>query len=497
MRSRLIIRLLCLALAAAPAAAQTSGVRQKLAEARKLVLSGRAAEAIPIYEELLRAAPDNPGLMMNLAVARFKAGRYEEVIPLCRRILETRPGAAGAWLFLGAAHFQLGRYGEAVEPLRKALAAKPGERNARLMLGEALLQLDRPQQAVAELERVAELLPSEPRVWYGLERGYTLLAERAERRLERAAPGSAYWHAAAGDLFFRREDYGRALHHYRQALQLRPDFPGLHDAIAALYRAAGKPEWARTEEAKAAQNPPNCTAEPGACDVLAGKFAAVARRLAGETSPASLYWLAVACRKRARHAFARLESLPESEQLHELRARRFDELARYRQAAAEWRKALALSPANPVFMKGLAVSLFEDRDLDAALSLFEKLAARTPEDPEIPYFVGRILLDQGRPADALPHLRRAVELDAARARFQAALGEALLKTGRAAEAVAHLKAASEADEDGSFHFQLARAYQTNGQRDLAREAIEKYRELRREAEARQKELDRQYPVEAP
>ncbi len=497
MRSRLIIRLLCLALAAAPAAAQSSGVRQKLAEARELVLSGRAAEAIPIYEDLLRAAPDNPGLMMNLVVARFKAGQYDKVIPLCRRILETRSGAAAAWLFLGAAHFQLGRYGEAVEPLRKALAAKPGERNARLMLGEALLQLDHPEEAVVEFERAAELLPEEPRVWYGLERGYTLLAERAERDLEEAAAGSARWHAIVGTLFFRRKDYGRALRHYRRALELRPQLPGLHRMTAEVYRAAGKPEWARIEESKASKDQERCAAEPGACDVLAGKFAAAVSGLAGQTSPAALYWRALACRKRAQEAFARLEALPESAQLHELRARRLDELARFRQAAAEWRKALELSPGNPALLKGLAVSLFEDRDLEAALPLFEELAAKTPADPEVAYFTGRILLDTGKPSEALPHLRRAVELDARRPRFRAALGEALLKTGRAAEAVAHLKAASEADEDGSFHFQLARAYQASGERDLARQAIEKYRELRRAAEARQKELDRQYPLAAP
>ncbi len=498
MRRTLTLRLFAAALAAAAVAAgQTAAVRQKLSQARELVLSGRAAEAVPIYEELLQASPDNPGLMMNLVVARFKAGQYEQVIPLCRRLLKLRPKAVGAWLFLGGSYFQLGRYEEALEPLRKVTAAKPDERNARLMLGEALLQLGRPEEAVAELERAAELLPREPRVWYGLERGYTLLAERAERELEKAAPGSAWWHAAAADLFFRREDYGRALYHYRRALELRPDFPGLHRAVARLYRAAGKPDWARAEEAKSAGASAGCSADPGACDVLAGKFAAAVRALAGDSSPAALYWKAVACRKRAGEALRRLEALPESAQLHELRARRLDELGRFGQAAEQWRKALALAPSNSLLTKGLAVSLFEDRDLEAALPLFQDLAARRPDDAEARYFIGRILLDMGKPAEALPHLEQAVRLDPGRPPFRAALGEALLKTGRPADAVEHLRAALPEDEDGTFHFQLAQAYRRSGKPELAREAIRKYQDLRREARERQKELDRQYPVEAP
>ena len=498
MRRKLTLRLFAAALAAAAVAAgQTAAVRQKLGQARELVLSGRAAEAVPIYEELLQASPDNPGLMMNLVVARFKAGQYGKVIPLCRRLLEVRPDSAGAWLFLGASYYQTGRYEKAVEPLRKVLAARPDERNARLMLGEALLQLGRPEEAVAELERAAELLPREPRVWYGLERGYTLLAERAERELEQAAPGSAWWHAAAGDLFFRREDYGRALYHYRRALELRPDFPGLHRAVARLYRAAGKPDWARVEEAKTAGASAGCFADPGACDVLAGKFAAAVRALAGNSSPAALYWKALACRKRAQEALHRLEALPESAQLYELRARRLDELGRFGQAAEQWRKALALASGNAVLRRGLAVSLFEDRDLEAALPLFQELAARRPDDAEARYFIGRILLDMGKAAEALPHLEQAVRLDPGRPPFRAALGEALLKTGRPADAVEHLRAALPEDEDGTFHFQLAQAYRRSGKPELAREAIRKYQDLRREARERQKELDRQYPVEAP
>ena len=43
----------------------------------------------------------------------------------------------------------------------------------------------------------------------------------------------------------------------------------------------------------------------------------------------------------------------------------------------------------------------------------------------------------------------------------------------------HLEAALETDEDGSLHFQLARAYQATGRADEARETRQKFQEIQR------------------
>jgi Tfp pilus assembly protein PilF len=51
-----------------------------------------------------------------------------------------------------------------------------------------------------------------------------------------------------------------------------------------------------------------------------------------------------------------------------------------------------------------------------------------------------------------------------------------MQTGNTTAAIPHLEAAVEKgeDEDGSLHYQLARAYQAAGQPELARKMLEKY-----------------------
>ena len=56
-------------LVAISAGAQSDDLALKSRRAKDLMAAGRFAEAIPIYEELVRAVPGNPGLLLNLGLA--------------------------------------------------------------------------------------------------------------------------------------------------------------------------------------------------------------------------------------------------------------------------------------------------------------------------------------------------------------------------------------------------------------------------------------------
>ena len=71
------MRLVLLLLAAAALCAQ-SDPAQKAKQARDLVLAGKAEEAIPIYLELARAAPNDAAMLVNLCIAEFKARRFRD-----------------------------------------------------------------------------------------------------------------------------------------------------------------------------------------------------------------------------------------------------------------------------------------------------------------------------------------------------------------------------------------------------------------------------------
>jgi tetratricopeptide (TPR) repeat protein len=113
--------------------------------AQELVGTGKPAEAIGIYTELLRQSPDNPVLLLNLCIAEYTAKEYRHAIEHANAALRLDPALASASLFLGGSYLQLGEFEPAVETLKPVVAANPRERNARLMLGEALLAAERPE----------------------------------------------------------------------------------------------------------------------------------------------------------------------------------------------------------------------------------------------------------------------------------------------------------------------------------------------------------------
>ena len=455
---------------------------QDLNRARQLVADGRLDEAAAIYEILLKSKPGDPALMLNIAVVEFKAKRYDRVIERCRKIVDVTPSIPAAYLFLGASYFELGQPAAAVDPLLKVIQAQPNDRNARLMLAESLLLLERYREAAEHFQIASNALPDNPRVWYGLERSFQGLGEQAKAALERSASGSPYLGALLGDIFLKKQQYGLAFHHLRKALAGGLRIPGLHKSLAEIYRATGHPEWALQEE--------QAEANLGLIDVRDAALSA------GE-DPESLYWKALASNELASQALDRLAALPPSSELHEVRARMLDSRARYLDAAKEWRQALELAPKNPVLEKGLMMSLFNARDLVATLPLLEALLAREPGSAEPALLMGTIQLQLEQPGKAVPYLETALKHQPDSAAAHGALGEVYLKMGQSAKAIPQLQASLANDPDGARHFQLARAHQAVGNREESAKVLAEYRRLRTAWEARRREVEATYPIQAP
>lgn len=225
--SPLLIALAAAAILACPAWAQTPDPAGEARRAQELVAAGRLDEAARIYRDLLRASPKNPDLLLNLCIAEYTAKRYGEAILHATAALKLNPDLLPARLFLGAGHLELGEFAKAVEPLERVIAANPRERNARLMLGEALLGMGKPGEAVAHLQAAAEMLPANPRVWYGLGRGYEALGQNpaageAWDRL-RALPPSIESHLHAAQVHGEEQRWREAAVEWRAALELAPE----------------------------------------------------------------------------------------------------------------------------------------------------------------------------------------------------------------------------------------------------------------------------------
>ena len=97
---------MCLVAFVRPACSQPD-LASESHQGKELMASGRFEEAIPIYRNLVRALPDNPGPLLNLGLALHMAGHEREAVQQFLAVLKLDPGDTPARLYLGTAYLAL------------------------------------------------------------------------------------------------------------------------------------------------------------------------------------------------------------------------------------------------------------------------------------------------------------------------------------------------------------------------------------------------------
>lgn len=478
-----------------PAPAQQA-LAEKAQRAKQLMAAGHAGEAVPIYRELLRARPDNPGLALNLALALDMSGDKRGAIREYQTVLKLDPQSFPARLLMGTAYLDLGQPSNAIAPLEESLKRQPGNLDAQETLADAELALERFAAAASRFEKLSRLDPSSPKVWYGLGACYEGLAQKSFDELTNVAANSAYWlYLVAESRYANKQTYS-AFYFYKQALTKMPSLRGVHTALAEIYKQTDHANWAAVEEDKERElSPPDCAAEKLECDYQARNFLAIVKE-AGK-DPKTLYWKTRAYNQLALSAYDRLGRLPPSAETYELRARIESKRRQYAQAAKDWREALQLVPENPALKRELAMALAQSGDLQEAEKLFRELLQQYPGSASLNYLLGDVMRNAQKPREAIAYLQKAVAADPKLLTAQSSLGLAYLQMGEAANAIPHLRAALPVDQDGSLHYQLGRAYQAHGDRDLAREMLKAYQEMQTKDQESKKTVEKEVGITPP
>jgi len=243
--------------------------------------------------------------------------------------------------------------------------------------------------------------------------------------------------------------------------------------------------------------PLDCASQKMECDFRDGNFAQLIVSAAGLKTPEACYWRTRAYNQLTLEAFARLGDMPQSAEYHELMATVKFDRREFHDAAQEWQEALKLSPGNSYIQKELALSLIRNKDLAGARTVLEPLVRQSPDSPELNYMLGDTLLNLQQVEDALPHLKKAVQGDQNLLVAHSSLARAYLQTNDYQHAIPHLKAALPIDEDGSLHYQLARAYQSSGQAELAKAMLKDYQEIVKASTAANETTAKEVQISAP
>jgi predicted Zn-dependent protease len=484
MLTRCTLALVLVLLVSIPAQAQSNDLAARSHEATRAMQEGRFEQATQMYRELLKALPDEPGLLMNLGMALAMGGHENEALAPLERALALKPDLLPARLFLGSSYLALGQPDKAIPALKRVVAAKPADVESHRMLADAYASAGRPTDAVAELRKVTELAPTLPGGWYALGQAYNAVTQNALAAFEKQPDGSGWRDLLVADALLADGRFTDAFAIYRATLERLPSMVSIHDSVARIYEKTGHPDWATQERVSGRIAPADCTKRKALCEFRAGRYrSALATALVG-TDLESQYWRARAATELTLAAFKRLDGLPDSRERREMRATRARAERRFVDAIAELKAALTFAPDDPALLDDLGTTYYAAREYEQAISTLGPLVKANPDDPRLLVIYGDSLLELQRVDEAIPYLQRAVEREPAEPTPRLALGRAYLQKGDFAAAIPLLEAQLGGDNDGSLHVQLARAYTGVGQKDKAATLLARSQELQRAAQER-------------
>jgi tetratricopeptide (TPR) repeat protein len=329
----------------------------------------------------------------NRAVEFQQKGQLPEAAEAWRTFLDLEPSHAGAHANLGAVLSRLGQYDEAVKSYDNALRLNPRLTDALFNLGVAHY---RAGQFAKSAEALGRYLAARPEAWQAQQMLGLSLVELG--RDEEAAP------MLEAALKFNSRDvsllFGLGLAYLRLK---RPDVKTMIDSLAAT--ANGSP---------------------------------FAHLLKGQNYLADSDF---------QHAVEALEA------------------------------AAKLSTDLPRLHFSLGVAYLRTGRNQEAIRAFERELQRLPRDYWTLYYLAFLSDAEGRLDVAREKAQLALELQPRSSDACALLGKVLLKQGKAAEAASPLETAvAQNPNDANLRFQLARAYQQSGRRqDAAREFAEAQR----------------------
>lgn len=360
-------------------------------------------------QEALRTAGETPPLAALEPVAQAGArlgapplARLREAAALARDSSFAQAELARALALSGAPE-------EALAAGERALAAQPSDAEAAAVVGVVRLGLGRDEAARDAFERAVALNPGHAVALTGLAR---LEPDPAARRglLERAVAASPRQLEAQLELAGLAGSDARALQTLRRAARALPDSVALHQAFVERASRAGDPRGALAYLREAARD--ELAASPGLYALAAGLPDAVAE-------PA----LAFVREGRERY--------PEGVGLALAEAALLRRAGRPAEAEAALAQLAREAEASAEVANALALARLEQGDREGALQAF---ASYRGDDPRLRLNHGQLLLEEGRPRQALSLLESAAAALPEDATAQRAHGLALAGAGRIGEA---------------------------------------------------------------
>ena len=428
-------------------------------EAQLAYQRGDAKRSRDLVLQLLRAAPDDPRLLLAAGQAELKLGNLAQAENQLARSLQFAPKAGAPRRLLAEVQLRSGQTDKALTTLKPLLDTKRPEAAALALTARAQLTKGDFKAAEANFTRAAKLEPGNPRLQAavaisrvangqesvgfeslqtlaGADEGTSIDLALINTRLQRndlpgalkaldllsaKQPDDPLPDQLRGRIALQRKDSAAARKHFEQALGKSPDYLPALASLAALDLAAKQPDAARARYQAAAQRNPRLV---GALLALAelnarsdGKPEETARWLAQavtadptDARPRLLlvdHHLSTGNTKAALLAAqAGLAALPDNAELLDRLGRVHLASGDPQQAISAFNKLVALQPKSALPQLRLADAQSAAKQPSAAAAAVRRAIAIEPESALAQQAAAKLALNEHKPAVALSIARK-------------------------------------------------------------------------------------------
>ncbi|MCD6118042.1 tetratricopeptide repeat protein [bacterium] len=120
-------------------------------------LKGEPENAIKMYQNALKIAPEDLDLIFNMARIYYLQEKYDDAITYFKKLLANNPDDFAANLSVGTAYLQKENYEDAITYLKKATELKPDNVNALNNLGVAYVRAGKTAEGKAAFDKAESL----------------------------------------------------------------------------------------------------------------------------------------------------------------------------------------------------------------------------------------------------------------------------------------------------------------------------------------------------
>jgi Flp pilus assembly protein TadD len=214
--------------------------RASFAEGQAALQSGDLAAAETAFRRVLSVDPQSGAAYANLGVIAMRRKEWDHALALLEKAEKLEPEMSGIRLNIGLVNYRRGDYAAAIAPFASVVRDQPDSQQPRYLLGLCQVFTEHYADAVSTLEPLWPQMSSEVTYLYVLDiaahsSGKSDLDEKALNRLVEIGGQTPEFHLILGKAYLNREEPDKAISELELAAAGNSSLPFVHFSLGLAY----------------------------------------------------------------------------------------------------------------------------------------------------------------------------------------------------------------------------------------------------------------------